>query len=367
MKLFAGKSDFGDGANAEKNTTRTDFKGYIVFAIIALVISVAISISYCPHCYTSWQGFLTVVDDVLYGFTLAMAIGLGLGYIEGRIQRHISWLKEPVKRLFAEVVIVTTYSFCVSVVILISFYFIKGYFTFPVVDWEVVLQGVKLPMLIAYVMTFFFTSRAFLTEWRQAAVHAEKLRTEQFAGQYRLLRDQLNPHFLFNSLNVLSNVIYEDQDKAADYVQQLARFYRYVLEVQNEEVVSLKKELEFGERYLYLQKLRFGANLIIENTVRVMEDEVVPPMSIQLCLENVLKHNAVSQAEPLRISLSRDGNLLIIQNQLNPRKTETKEGTGVGLQNIKQRYQLLSGEDVIVEQQLNTFTVKLPILKLGRI
>src|SRR5690606_13274195 len=128
-------------------------------------------------------------------------------------------------------------------------------------SWSWVVSSTTLPILISLGFTFFFTSRSFLLEWKQAAIEFEKMKNERLAGQYQSLKDQLNPHFLFNSLNVLSNLVYEDADKANNFIEKLANVYRYVLEVQDERLVILTDELKFARNYLELQKLRFGDRL----------------------------------------------------------------------------------------------------------
>lgn len=120
------------------------------------------------------------------------------------------------------------------------------------INWMRILKNTLSPKFIAFIIITIFTARSWLYEWKNAAIEAEQLKSENIASQYQSLKDQLNPHFLFNSLNVLSNPVYESADKSAGFIQQLSRIYRYVLEVQEEELVPAEQELEFAESYLAL-------------------------------------------------------------------------------------------------------------------
>jgi hypothetical protein len=146
------------------------------------------------------------------------------------------------------------------------------------------LNNTLMPISVALIIITIFISRSWLYEWRSAAIEAEQLKSEKFASQYQSLKDQLNPHFLFNSLNVLSNLVYESADKSAEFIQQLSKIYRYVLDVQNRELVGLEKEVVFAENYLSLQKIRFEQSLEYFIDVNQMKGWNIPPLSLQLSL-----------------------------------------------------------------------------------
>ena len=339
----------------------------IRFILINFFITAAISFFFCMQCFMSWHGFVSILDDIMYGFTQAIVLSNGIGLIEGYLQHKISWIKAPVKRLVIEIVVVFIYSFIASFIIIIFFYWGWGYLEINNKErWLEMLGNTKLPIIIAYIATFFFTARSFLLEWRQSAVDMEKLKTESYAGQYRLLRDQLNPHFLFNSLNALSNLVHQDADKAEDYIVELSRFYRYVLDVQHEEVTPLEKELNFAERYIYLQKLRFGDSLNLHLSVDDQEG-VIPPLTIQLLLENAIKHNEISEAHPLNLKIERKEDMLEISNNKKLRQRPEGESIGVGLANIKERYKLLNTKAVEVVDEPELFAVHIPVLNLESI
>lgn len=339
-------------------------KGYAKFLLINLVIALIITIFFCPSCFTSLRGLKSIWASIMYSFFMSASLSGGISWLEEYMSKRISWLEQPGKRLIIEIFMITVYSSLVSFIITFIFHWSFGHFTIDNIPWDFIFWNVLYPVLIAYGLTAFFMSRAFLFEWRQAAVDAETLRAEQFAGKYRMLRDQLNPHFLFNSLNVLSNIVYEDADRAADFIQQLSRFYRYVLEVQKEELVPLEKELDFGERYLKLQQLRFGDNLKIHWDKRIPPGAMIPPLSLQLLLENALKHNEISNAKPLAISISVKEDCIIVENGIQKKIIEDGSSTGVGIKNIQERYRLLSEKEVNIFYDDSIYRVALPLIQI---
>jgi len=273
------------------------------------------------------------------------------------------WIKYPVQRLILETSGYLLYVFVTSLILS----FLIGALVYRSVDlqnirWDDLVADTILPLQISVVISFILISRSFLLEWRKSAIEAEQLKTEQYAQQYQTLKDQLNPHFLFNSLNVLSNLVYDNPDTAAKFIRQLSRIYRYVLEVQQEKLVKLSSELEFAENYLSLQKIRFEEGLKYQiHTVQAL-DFSLPPLSLQMLLENAIKHNVASKANPLIIDIWIEENKLIVKNNLQLKSSVSEESTGIGLSNIRKRYELLSSEPIEIEESHASFVVKLPLL-----
>lgn len=193
----------------------------------------------------------------------------------------------------------------------------------------------------------------------------EQMRREKIQFQFEVLRNQVNPHFLFNSFNTLISTIEDDPDMAVGYVEQLAEFFQNILHYRDKEVITLEEEINVLQTYFYLQQKRYGEYLKLN--INIPEDarkhSYIPPLSLQLLLENAIKHNAVSKENFLKIDLFTDnGNRLIFKNNINP-KISREAGVGMGLQNITNRYKLLSKEAVIVHNDGVNFTVSLPSLK----
>lgn len=335
------------------------------FLVINLGISLVLCLSFCPKCFTSWDGLERIFPDFVFSFFVSSALSWGGNKVEDLLDPLISWIHHPFKRLLATFLSYMAYSFVVSFILAFGFYYWNGDFELNNIPWGSLLEFTLMPMKIALFFMAIFTTRSWLMEWRKSAIEAEKLRSEKLASQYQSIKDQLNPHFLFNSLNALSNLVYEDADRSAAFIQKLSKIYRYVLDVQQEDLVNLRQELDFAQNYLELQKIRFEENLNYSIQVPECKDCLLPPLSLQLLLENAIKHNIVSQDYPLFISILQKGDELWVSNTYQPKTSQTEPSTGVGLENIKSRYQLLSQKKPEIIQTENEFLVRLPILKLN--
>ncbi len=338
-----------------------DFKKFL---LINLAIALGLQFYFCAQCFLSWSDLISIIPEFLFSFVVSMALSFGGSRVQEYLDPKISWVHQPVKRLLATVLVYLPYSFLVSFVIVFFFAFSTQQFALDSIPWEAILEFTFTPMSIALVFMAIFTSRSWLMEWRKSAIEAEKLRSEKLASQYQSLKDQLNPHFLFNSLNALSNLVYEDADKSAAFIQKLSKIYRYVLEVQQEELVELRRELDFAKNYLDLQKIRFEENLSFSIKVENEKGFFLPPLSLQLLLENAIKHNVASQENPLFIQILQKGNELWIGNSFQPKSSQNEPSVGVGLNNIRLRYQLLSDRQIQVSQNENEFLVRLPLLEV---
>jgi LytS/YehU family sensor histidine kinase len=211
------------------------------------------------------------------------------------------------------------------------------------------------------VMTI-YESIYFMSELKKSVEEKELLKRESLQAQVNALKIQVNPHFLFNTLNTLAAVIPDDPQQAVDLVQQLSKVYRHILEVKDEPSILLKEELEVLEAYAFLLKTRHGNNLAIR--IRVEEEKMrqrIVPLSLQILMENAIKHNIVSAARPLQIDICAEAGRLIVSNNLQ-KKNQLIESTGIGLDNIRNRYRLLGARQVEVEEGPEHFTVRIPLI-----
>lgn len=206
----------------------------------------------------------------------------------------------------------------------------------------------------------------FFREYKQKWIEAEELRRNSEQAQLQLIRSQVNPHFLFNNLNVLSSMVIRDNPEANHFIEEFSKVYRYILSNQQKELVELRAELDFIEPYLFLLRKRFDEGL--EVSIRISDEYRswhVVPAALQMLIENAIKHNIVSRQKPLHIDIHTNGNqTLVVTNNLQPRKMK-EPSTLIGLQNIRKRYELISGKDVIVKQTDTLFEVSLPLLHLN--
>jgi sensor histidine kinase YesM len=204
----------------------------------------------------------------------------------------------------------------------------------------------------------------FINRYKKAQLEAEELKKISVEAQFEALRNQVNPHFMFNCFNVLSTLVYKDADTSAKFIAQISNVYRYLLNSQTRKVVPLLEELAFIDSYLYLQQIRFGENLIIKNEItKAAIEGYVAPASLQMLIENAIKHNIVSKNNPLTIRLYKSGNNIVVSNNLQPKAVQ-EESTQRGLANIQNRYRLLSDDPVQIVKTESAFTVELPLLNV---
>jgi hypothetical protein len=220
--------------------------------------------------------------------------------------------------------------------------------------------------IFAIVITFFiilsFYSFYFYKSYQENKVKEQKIIAGTASAKFETLKNQIDPHFLFNSLNVLSSLIEENPENAQRFTTSLSKIYRYILEQKDKELISVEEELAFAKTYMNLLKMRFENSLFYELPEGVINPEAkVVPLSLQLLLENTVKHNVVSDQRPLHIRIFLENDYLVIQNDYQ-KKEVLQDRQGVGLQNIINRYGIITNRKVLIAQDENTFTVKIPIL-----
>jgi hypothetical protein len=216
-------------------------------------------------------------------------------------------------------------------------------------------------MLSAFYLTI--NVRAFQL-LKDVQLKAERLEKEALLSQFEALKNQLSPHFLFNSLSILTSLIHEDVDLSEQFIKRLSKAYRYILEQRNQDVVQLKTELDFIKSYTFLLQIRF------ENKFEVLIDVPqesqlqcqIAPLTLQLLVENAVKHNRMSSQEPLQVRIYTQDNWLLVENPVQIRD-QPEPSTGVGLQNITNRYSLLTDRVVTYGEDAGLFIVKIPLLK----
>lgn len=226
----------------------------------------------------------------------------------------------------------------------------------------------------AYVLTCFFSLFSYFFVEREKSqkifqtelIRSAQLQKENFQAQLQHLKNQVNPHFLFNSLNVLGSLIKKDRDQAVVFVNRLSEVYSAFLNFSDKQLISLEKELELTRAYIYLLSTRFGSNIKFKIDVNTeCLSFRLPPGSLQMLVENAVKHNASTIRNPLIVSVYTEREKLVVQNTVRPRKEQVKS-TGSGLVNIKKRYRYLSNQEVEQNESQTEFIVKLPLLKVGK-
>jgi LytS/YehU family sensor histidine kinase len=199
-------------------------------------------------------------------------------------------------------------------------------------------------------------------KWSYSHAELEQFKKENAEFRFETLMNQVNPHFLFNSLNTLSSLIYENQDIAARYIRELSKVYRYVLEHKENDLVKLRSDLEFLKAYVYLFELRFTNMISFE--FRIEDEKLeykIAPMTVQMLIENAVKHNVISKKKNLNVRIFTQGDYLVVDNNLQ-KKSEKLYSSGMGLKNIKSRYSYITDKEIFVYESYEDFTVKIPLI-----
>jgi LytS/YehU family sensor histidine kinase len=217
-------------------------------------------------------------------------------------------------------------------------------------------------LLSTIIFNLVYFGSHFFQEWKKSIVRSERLQREQAEVRYNALRNQLNPHFLFNALTSLNSLIFENQQLASDFLKQLSKVYRYTLQNKNNETVSLRTEMEFINHYLFLLQTRFTSALQFVVDIQAADfDKAIAPVTTQMLIENAVKHNIVSESHPLQITITTKDSYLIVTNTINKKK-QIETSNKQGLESLRSLYQYLSSKRVEIIETVNTFTVKIPLI-----
>lgn len=312
-----------------------------------------------------WIDYFSL-QTVLTCFYVSALFCLGLGsstiILTALLDRWFDWNLKFKQRLLYGIPISITYT--VALVLFINYIVYFNLFDRPLEDfWAPETLRLHLfYILISFGISTFFYAKSFLLNLRKATAKQIELEKDKVQLKYEALKNQIDPHFFFNNLNVLSSLIEEDTKQSVEFIQQMTKIYRYVLEQKSKELVSLSTELEFVNQYIHLQKARFetGVQLHIQIEESVLHKQIVV-LSMQLLLENIFKHNSISDEKPIKIEIFNNVNTLLIRNNISPKKI-MPQSNKIGLENIKQRYALISDQSVIIENDSQYFTVKLPLI-----
>lgn len=337
---------------------QTIIKGAIIGLIIAIVITF---IEYLYGENQQWNSklFRDLSYYVFYSVVLTLINGSFFDFMNNKINWTPKWERFRILiGIIGSITLTMIGIFFIRFVIFVVFennsvsYFVQNeHIKFYVFS-----------LLITMVVSLFFHAIYFYKKAQENKVKEQKVIAGTASAQFESLKNQIDPHFLFNSLNVLSSLIEENPDSAQKFTTSLSKIYRYVLEQKDKELVSVEEELNFAKTYMNLLKMRFENSITFELPENFNNDDAkVVPLSLQLLLENCIKHNVVSESKPLHIKIYIENNQLVIENNLQ-KKEILSDRKGVGLQNIVNRYSILTDRKVWVLENENIFKVGLPIL-----
>ena len=332
--------------------------------LTAIIISVVIGTLFLRTGAKTWNlPFLKYLWNAGYSVNLGLALfanGIIFDLVENRF---ISWIKYPVKSVFIALTIHLTYSTFV-----IFFCNWLWFVLFMNQTWTEFLKYgwfiISGEFFILIVITAIIYARSFFTVWREEVIQGEKLKQEAIALQYQIMQNQVNPHFLFNSLNTLGSLIDVDLQKAKEFTRELSMFYRELLYFKDKDLIPLHDELSFLKKYIYLQKIRFGDNFDVQIFLKDMNEFEVIPLSIQMLVENAVKHNIISKERPLNIIIGQSDEMeIFVENNLQL-KENVSGSNRIGLKNLTERYKFLTGKEMTITRGEHFFRVTIPLINL---
>ncbi len=312
-------------------------------------------------------GLLNLETQVylMIGWAIFMIVLLWAGntLISKLLNRWFPWLQYGNLRFFVQLLATLVYSL---IIINSSYYLFKTIFTQdpPILSQIVATNVFGLFIVLPFASIYFGVH--FLRSWRKSEIEAEKFQKESVESQLVALKNHLDPHFLFNNLNILSSLIEKDPKLSQSYLDKFAEVYRVILQANTTDPVPLSKELDFVEAYMYLLKIRFEDGIKLEMDLpQELKHKMLPPLTLQMLLENVIKHNMVTETKPLQIRVYSEDNYLIVENNLQPKKI--RQPSGSGLKNIMMRYSYFTDQEVVKEESEEKFIIKVPLIEIEEV
>ena len=299
-----------------------------------------------------------ILYNLFYGLPLSMVNGVFFD----KMDDWMSWEVNPRRRAWAGVI--------GSILLTMITIFLCNYIMWVVIwgnDTDVLFSDRnRVFYIIAFIITVIISAilhSVKFFDWAQnEKIINEKLRKEKAEMELSALKAHVDPHFLFNSFNTLSGLIDEDPKKAQKMLGELSGIYRHILETKDDDTNTIQSELNFAKKYLGLQQTRFEDSIQLEvNVDPATMEKKLPSLSLQLLLENAIKHNAFDEDAPLKIRIFNQDENLVVENNKKKRKT-LAESSGMGLQNIRDRYKLLTKQDFVIDETTDLFIVKLPVI-----
>lgn len=328
---------------------------FILFNLFAGCCSAIISLD------QPFQSFSTFCIGVVWGTAIFISQWLGHAYIQTKISNKFKWLRNPVSRILLILSSVICYS-SIAFLVVQSIMNLIVFGKLPNYGWLLDFKIWGIPILISFIVTLIITATDFFLNWKNALIEKEALKVKMLSYRYEALRNQVNPHFMFNSLNVLIHLVQNNQKQAVEFIHQFSQLYRYVLESREKELVPLEEEITFVKKYIYLLQTRFEDKLEVKLKLVEKNKAWIVPMAIQSLIENAVKHNQLSKVKPLKITIVQETDYISVSNPIIS-KTGFKNSTNTGLKNLKEQFAIFSENKMVVINEKNEFRVDLPLIK----
>jgi len=336
-----------------------------------LMLALAVGVQLVVISYNHFTGFYALSGWAHFGLRLSR--GLLLSLVAGSLMafpdlwliqwlnRWVPWSARVPERLLLQLLLTAGVALIVGFTTTLTVHALHPYLN-PLS--KVLLYNALIFSVVNIVLMAIL--EGMLSFWESQASQSKARELEQELSQIRfeVLKHQINPHFMFNSLNVLSGLIEQDKAKAQDFIDEFSMIYRYVLETIEQPVVSLKDELRFARSYLFLQQMRYGEGVQVSIDVPATYlDRLLPPLSMQVVLENALKHNIANTSQPLLIEVTIEKDALVVRNNWQPKVSNTYSA-GLGQQNLTKRYQMVTQREPAFTMQADRYYVSLPLLNM---
>ncbi len=328
--------------------------GFIFGIIFKFILDIIFSLM-----YTNYRLFQPL-NHYLFSIILVYVVFEILFWYNKKLNRKYSWDQDLFDRFVIQLLMNSLMAISLVFIAKLAIRYYTGDMSFVSSRNEITMLLYIFSLVMAFVIMDL--SLFLLNKWRFSLAELERFKKENAEYRFELLQSQLNPHFLFNSLNTLSSLVYENQENAGLFIRKLSDVYRYILDHRDKDVVDLETELDFARSYILLMKLRFEENLKVD--ISLEEDASkyqMAPLTLQLLIENAIKHNIVSKKKPLQINIVLKENYLEVSNNLQP-KTNKEYSHQLGLKNISNRYQFLTDREVTIENNESTFKVRIPLI-----
>jgi sensor histidine kinase YesM len=311
------------------------------------------------HNFSNWQ----IKFSFLYTILIAVIIWEGNRFLLFSLRSYVDWINKPLRKIAILILSVTFYTVPLSVLLLVGWYKL---FSKTPVNWDTVTESSLIILVAVIFITHVYETVFLVKESESEMIRSEQLERARAEAELEALKNQIDPHFIFNSLNTLSHLIENKPDKARQFNDNLADVYRYILQNKARDLVLLREEMEFLQSYFLLLQIRFenAVKLVIHIDDTSLDRYLIPPISLQILAENAIKHNEFSENMPLLLEIEMKNDDLVVHNRVH-KKTLRKASSKIGLQNLGERYKLTTDKEITIKEEEKDFTVSLPVLKIA--
>lgn len=333
------------------------FKLYSLSILGAVLFATIINLFF----YSEPLDFYSIKMMLFWTTTYTLVLGFGNAYLATVLDKYYDWYSETKLRIWWGIFYTILYSFVGSVFVLVVLLVIPGDVDFVQLFKASFMRRHIYTVILSIIISLFFHLRGFLIEWKAQVKLNEEAKRNQLEAELSSMQKQMDAHFLFNSLSVLREVILEDQQLAAKFVEDFSGVYRYIVQNGSKKTVSLKEELTFIKQYIFLYQTRFEDAIEVNYDLKDCDKEKqVLPLSIQVAIENAIRHNVFSDKSPLKIDITCLGRSIFIKNNLCV-KADSK-GAGMALKNLEARIGLLSDKNIHIERTSAYYQIEIPLL-----